>query len=60
MESRKQKEKPETISVIETKNKLGIGINQTYEAVRRGEIDAIRIGRTWRVLTAPLDRKLGK
>lgn len=38
---------------------LGTGRNATYEAVRKGEIESIRVGRRMLVLTAPLRRKLG-
>jgi hypothetical protein len=33
--------------------------NSAYEAVRRGDVEAIRVGRLVRVLTAPLKAKLG-
>jgi excisionase family DNA binding protein len=36
---------PLTYTVPEVARMLGIGINQTYEAVRRREIPSIRIGR---------------
>ena len=47
-----------TFTVRETAKLLRIGINQTYEAVKRGEIPAIRIGDRWHVLAGPLKRKL--
>jgi len=34
----------ETLTVREVAQKLRIGLNQSYEAVRRGDIPAIRIG----------------
>ena len=33
-----------TYTVRETAAKLGLGFNQTYQAIRRGEIPALRIG----------------
>ena len=39
-----------TFTVRETAKLLRIGINQTYEAVKRGDIPAIRIGDRWHVL----------
>lgn len=60
MGTKKQTDDSETISVIEAKRRLGIGINQTYQAIRRGEIQAIRLGGRWRVLTAPLNKMVGK
>ena len=44
-------EEPKTQSVDDAARLLGIGRNQAYEAVRRGEIPAIRIGKRWLVLT---------
>ncbi|MGY2905688.1 DNA-binding protein [Bradyrhizobium sp. URHC0002] len=35
------------------------GKNATYAAIKRGEIDAIRIGSKIAIITAPLRRKLG-
>ncbi len=37
--------RPLTLSVAEAARLLGIGRNSAYEAVRRGEIPSIRIGR---------------
>jgi excisionase family DNA binding protein len=36
---------PLTFTVIQTAKLLGLGRNQTYEAVQRGEIPSIRIGK---------------
>ena len=52
-------EEPKTQSVDDAAKALGIGRNQAYEAVRRGEIPAIRIGKRWLVLREPLKRMLG-
>jgi len=38
---------------------LGLSSGATYEALRRGEIPSIRIGRTFRVPTAKLREMLG-
>ena len=47
-----------TQSVRQTAKELGIGVNQTYEAVRRGEIPNIKIGKRILVLREPLKRML--
>ena len=33
--------------------------NKLYAALKRGEIESVRIGRDYHILTAPLRRKLG-
>jgi excisionase family DNA binding protein len=48
-----------TITVDEAAKALGIGRNSAYEAVHRGEIPAVRIGRRLVVPRAALDRLLG-
>jgi excisionase family DNA binding protein len=45
-----------TLTVVEAAERLGIGRNQAYEAVKRGEIPAIRIGKRLLVPEAALDR----
>ena len=52
--------KKQTVTVAEASRRLGLGRNATYEAVRKGEVPAIRIGKRWLVPTAALDRLLGK
>jgi excisionase family DNA binding protein len=47
-----------TFTVGETAKILGISRNGTYEAVRRGEIHAIRIGRRLVVPKATLEQML--
>ena len=47
-----------TQSVRATAQQLEIGINQAYEAVRAGQIPAIKIGKRYHVLTGPLERML--
>jgi hypothetical protein len=49
-----------TISVNEYREIARLGKNQAYQSVARGDVDAIRIGKVWRVLTAPLRQKLGR
>ncbi|TCA38487.1 DNA-binding protein [Rhizobium leguminosarum bv. viciae] len=56
--TRKHGDRRETSSVDEAAERLGIGRNQTYEAVRRGEIPHLRIGKRVLILTAALDRIL--
>ena len=38
---------------------LGLSKGATYDAIRRGEIEVIEVGRLKKVITAPLRRKLG-
>lgn len=47
-----------TLSVQEAARVLRIGRNAAYEAVQRGEIPSIRIGRLIRVPRVALDRML--
>jgi excisionase family DNA binding protein len=49
-----------TITVPETSEVLGLSRNATYEAVRRGDIQSVKIGtKVIRIPTAPLRRLLG-
>ena len=48
-----------TITVTEAARRLGIGRNTAYEAVRRGEIPTIRIGKRLLVPVSALDKLLG-
>lgn len=48
----------QTITVAEAAQALGIGRNAGYEAVRRGEIPIIKIGKRLLVPKAALDRIL--
>ena len=52
------KEEPLTQSVRQAAQDLGIGVNQAYEAVRRGEIPHIKIGKRILVLRKPWLKKL--
>ena len=54
----KNRSKAATISVDQAAVRLGIGRNQAYEAVRRGDIPAIRVGARWLVPMAALERLL--
>ncbi|RUU12615.1 DNA-binding protein [Mesorhizobium sp. M7A.T.Ca.TU.009.01.3.2] len=47
-----------TVTVEEAGQLLGIGRNQAYEGVRRGEIPSIKIGKRLLVPRAALDRML--
>jgi excisionase family DNA binding protein len=47
-----------TVTVEEAARLLGIGRNSAYEAVRRGEIPAIRLGKRFLVPKAALERML--
>lgn len=45
---------PDVMTVEQTAAVLGIGRNQAYDAIRRGQLFAVRIGRSWRVPKAAL------
>ena len=47
-----------TISVEEASHILGVSRTATYEAIHRGEIAVVKLGRRVRVLAAPLRRLL--
>ena len=47
-----------TATIVEVAKVLGVGRNQAYEAVRRGEIPSIRIGKRLLVPLAALERML--
>jgi excisionase family DNA binding protein len=51
---------PATITIVEAAKRLRIGRNQAYEAVHRGEIPHIKIGKRLLVPTAALNRLLGE
>jgi excisionase family DNA binding protein len=46
------------MTVDEAATRLGIGRNQAYEAVRHGDIPAIRVGARWLVPMVALERLL--
>ncbi len=48
----------QTLTVEETARALGIGRGSAYEAVRRGEIHSIRVGKRLVVPRAALERLL--
>ena len=50
---------PALMSVDETAKFLGVSRNTAYEAVKRGEIPTMRIGRLIKVLRGPLMRMAG-
>ena len=54
MDAKKRK----TQSIRETAKILGIGVNQAYEAARRGEIPTIKIGKRILVPVAAFERML--
>lgn len=57
-ETAKLLEQP-TITVDEAAKVLGVSRLSAYAAVKRGELDVIRIGKRMVVTTAPLRRRLG-
>lgn len=50
---------PNTISVEVAASLLGVSTDATYDAVRRGEIRSVRVGRRIRIATKPLLDQLG-
>lgn len=48
-----------TATPLETADFLGLGKNATYDAIKRGEIPSIRIGKSIRVPTAALKALVG-
>ncbi len=48
-----------TLSVQEFRKIVPMGEDQTYAALKNGDIPATRIGHTWHILTGPLRRMLG-
>jgi excisionase family DNA binding protein len=55
---RNASEERRTVSVDEAALRLGVGRNSVYEAVRNGQIPALRIGKRWLVPIAVLNRML--
>jgi excisionase family DNA binding protein len=51
-------DEPWTYSVEEARQMLRIGKNQIYPAIHSGEIEAIRLNARFRVLGAPLRKRL--
>lgn len=52
------KDEPLTMTVTECAKRLGIGRNSAYEAVSRGEIPVVRIGKRLLVPKVALERLL--
>ncbi|MET3967232.1 helix-turn-helix domain-containing protein [Bradyrhizobium sp. S3.9.1] len=48
-----------TLTPLEAAGFLGLGKNATYDAIKRGEIPSIRIGKSIRVPTASLKALVG-
>lgn len=48
-----------TITVDAAARVLSMGRNAAYDAVRRGEIETMKVGKRYKVLSAPLRRRLG-
>jgi excisionase family DNA binding protein len=47
-----------TLTVNETAKRLGIGRNQAYEGIKKGEIPVVRVGRRLLVPVAALDKMM--
>lgn len=47
-----------TYSVQEAGYMLGVGRNQVYDAVARGELPALRLGKRWLILKSAFDKLL--
>lgn len=52
-------ERSATLKVQEAANLLGVSRWTIYEAVTRGELQAVRIGRSIRIAREPLEERLG-
>jgi excisionase family DNA binding protein len=50
---------PDVLTVSEAKSIARVGRNQLYEAIRRGDLYAARIGRSLRIPRVELERYLG-
>jgi hypothetical protein len=48
-----------TITAEELAGVIRTSRNGAYDAIRRGEVETIKVGRKIKVLTAPLRRQLG-
>ena len=55
---RRRRSKRRVITVKETSEKLDLSLNATYQAIRAGQIPAIRIGRRWLVPDHALEQML--
>ena len=51
--------RPPFISVAQAARLLGVGESAVYAAVKRGDIEAVRIGKLIRIKRAPLLEQLG-
>jgi excisionase family DNA binding protein len=51
-------ETPRTYKIEEAARLLGVGRNQCYEAVKRGDLPSIRLGKRLLIPRAALDRLL--
>lgn len=51
--------RPPFISVAQAAKLLGVGESAVYSAVKRGDIEAVRIGKLIRIKRAPLLEQLG-
>lgn len=60
MATRPRDSERQTYTVEETARMLGIGRNPCYEAIRRGEIPALRFGRRLVVPRAAVERLLNE
>lgn len=49
---------PDVLTVEQYAAVMQMGRRQAYEAVRRGDVYAVRIGRSWRIPKAALIRQL--
>lgn len=58
MSNPKSPAKPETLSVPEAAQRLGVSVKTLHRAIGRGEIPVVRIGRRALVLRRPFDEML--
>jgi excisionase family DNA binding protein len=56
--SRRAVQRRMTLTVVEAAERLGIGRNQAYQAIQRGEIPHIKIGHRLLIPEAALERMM--
>jgi len=52
------KTSPETLTVKEAADRLGLGLNQAYEGLRHGQIPGYQIGTRWIIPRAAFEQWL--
>lgn len=50
LEERKQEQLPVVLTAAEAMDVLGVGKNTMYRLLNTGQLPAVRIGRSWRIM----------